>query len=231
MENWKKIEIDGQPTCYSVSDKGRVRNDKRKSILKGYVANNGYRMVHLRTRVEKMCSVHRLVAKAFMPCPEMDDLQINHKDGNKLNNNIANLEWSTALENMRHSYLTGLQPKELVPCHIYSLNGDFIKSYASIADAAKDLKIDAGNVYRCVQEEQKHYLQYQFKSYKRDKIPQWTDPSLKEVYVYTDDGVFVRRYQSQKECAKAFGVAESSIYRYIKGTRKLKDFVFSNKPL
>ena len=53
----------------------------------------------------------------------------------------------------------------------------------------------------------------------------------KGVYVYTDDGKFVNFYNSQTKCAKNFGVAASSICRYIKGTRKLKGFVFSRIPL
>ena len=47
-------------------------------------------MVHLRMRIDKMCSVHRLVMKAFKPCSLMDELQVNHIDGNKDNNNINN---------------------------------------------------------------------------------------------------------------------------------------------
>ena len=109
MEQWKKIVIDNQLTCYSISNEGRVRNDKKMTYLEGYVANNGYRMVHLRYRLDKMCSVHRLVMKAFCPIPEMDDLQINHKDGNKANNSVENLEWCTISFNIRHAYETGLR--------------------------------------------------------------------------------------------------------------------------
>lgn len=230
-EQWKKIVIDGQVTCYSVSNTGKVRNDKKMSLLEGYVANNGYRMVHLRYRIDKMCSVHRLVMKAFCPIQDMDVLQINHKDGNKLNNNIDNLEWSTALENMRHSFINSLQSKQLRQCYAYDLDGDYIAEYESVADASRELKIDAANIFRCINEEQSHIHQYQFKSYKKDKIDKWCNPKQKWVYVYTDDGEFVHTYHSQKECAKAFGVAQSSICRFLKGTRKLNGFVFSNIPL
>jgi hypothetical protein len=228
---WKKIIINGQETCYSVSNTGLVRNDKKMTYLGGTVWNNGYRMVHLRYRIDKMCSVHRLVMKAFKPCEDMDDLQINHIDGNKLNNNLDNLEWSTALENMRYSYRMGLQKNSLVKCYQYDLDGNFQKAYESVADAARELQIDATSIHRCVKEEQQHYLKYQFKSYKKDKIKPWFNTALKAVYVYDDEGNFVKKYVSQEECAKDFGVSPSSICRYIKLTKKLRGFVFSRIPL
>lgn len=231
MEQWKKIIINDNPTCYSVSNEGRVRNDKKMTYLEGYIASNGYRMVHLRYRIDKMCSVHRLVMKAFCPIPEMDDLQINHKDGNKLNNNLNNLEWSTALENMRHSFKTGLQPKQLRPCHVYDLDGNYIAFFESVAEASVQLNIDATNILRCLNGLQTHIHQYQFREYKKEKIDKWSKPQNKKVFVYNDEGEFIKTYNSQKECAQDFGVAESSISRFLKGTRKLDGFVFSRIPL
>ena len=231
MEQWKKIIVENQPTCYSVSDMGRIRNDKKMTYLEGYVANNGYRMVHLRYRIDKMCSVHRLVMKAFCPIPEMDDLQINHKDGNKLNNHLENLEWSTALENMRHSFKTGLQQKKLRPCYVYDLDGNYLSFFESVSDASKELNIDATNILRCLDGLQTHARQYQFREYKKLKIDKWSKPQNKKVYVYSDTGEFIKTYNSQKECAKDFGVAESSISRFLKGTKKLSGFVFSRIPL
>lgn len=230
-KQWKKIIIDNQETFYSISNYGEVRNDSTGTLLQGTIANNGYQMVHLRYRIDKNLSVHRLVMKAFMPCEDMDELQINHIDGNKLNNRIDNLEWSTALENMRHSYINHLQKNEMLPCYQYDLKGSFIQEFVNSCDAAKALECDVTNIWRCVTEQQGHYKNWQFKSYKQDKIAAWDNPKKNIIYVYDDQGNFVEIYTSQKEAAQAFGVAESSISRYVKGIRKMKGFVFSKIPL
>lgn len=53
--------------------------------------------------------VHRLVMMAFNPVENMDELEVNHLDGNKKNNKLENLEWCTASENQKHAFKTGLQ--------------------------------------------------------------------------------------------------------------------------
>ena len=101
---WKQIE----DANYEVSNKGVVRNLTTKIIIKGGVSTSGYKMVGLylgnKKRLNKQ--VHRLVALAFI-----DNLynkkQVNHKDSNKLNNHIDNLEWVTPKENMKHHYENG----------------------------------------------------------------------------------------------------------------------------
>ena len=216
-EIWKKIIINGQETFYSVSNLGHVRNDSKKTLVKGYINNKGYRMIHLRMRIDKMCSVHRLVMKAFKPCSLMDELQVNHIDGNKDNNNINNLEWCTGLENIRHSYLIGLQSKKMLPCYQYDLEGNFIQEFINAHEAAKQLNMD--------------YKKYQFKDYKKDKIPPFYNPNMKTVFIYTTDGTFVQKFNSQEEAAKAFGIAESTVSRLIKNQRPLKEFIFSRTPL
>lgn len=231
MEKWKKIFIKGQETFYSVSSLGRVRNDSTKTFLEGNVSNNGYRMVHLRCRVDKVCSVHRLVMMAFAPRDNMEDLQVNHKNGIKTDNRLDNLEWCTALENMRHSFRMNLQKKQMRPCYQYDLEGNFLAEYENCRSAAVLLGIDHTNVWRCVTEQQGHYKQFQFKSYKKDKIHPWYNQNQKAIWVYRTSGEFIDKYESQKACAKAFDVAESSISRYVKGSRTLEGFIFSKIPL
>ena len=72
----------------------------------------------------KMLKVHRVVAEAFIPNPN-NKPQVNHKDGNKLNNDVSNLEWVTASENGLHSYKLGLSKKE----HLLNRVGDKNPNY------------------------------------------------------------------------------------------------------
>ena len=90
---WKDIYLNGVKTFYSISDDGQVRNNERNKILK-FGSEQGYSMVNLSVGngVMKRCRVHRLVATAFIPNPDKKPY-VNHKDGNRSNNNVSNLEW------------------------------------------------------------------------------------------------------------------------------------------
>jgi len=105
MESWKKIK---NYENYSVSDYGRIRNDKTDRILKPSNNTHGYLFVGLwKNGVRKNHKIHRLVANAYIVNPE-NKRTINHIDGIKANNLVENLEWSTQKENMQHSYDNGL---------------------------------------------------------------------------------------------------------------------------
>lgn len=89
-------------TNYEVSNTGKIRNRNTMKELKLNIQSAGYAQIGLwdqEERVSKRHMVHRLVAEAFIPNPE-NLPQINHKDENKLNNNVENLEWCTHEYNM-----------------------------------------------------------------------------------------------------------------------------------
>lgn len=91
-----------------VSNEGRVKNATTGRILRGSRDHSGYPNMGLRRNMHQhQISVHRLVTAAFLgPCPK--HLEVNHKDGNKDNNRIENLEYVTTAENMRHASALGL---------------------------------------------------------------------------------------------------------------------------
>ena len=90
---------------YECSDEGHIRNKKTKRVLKEFLSKDGY----LRTQFHrKTCTVHRVIANAFLPKIEGKDF-VNHIDGDKTNNKVSNLEWCTREENIRHAYKLGLK--------------------------------------------------------------------------------------------------------------------------
>ena len=119
QEVWSPIT--GHP-LYSISDYGRVKNIKTNKILKNNKTTQGYYQVSLyNSGVRKVINVHKLVALHFITNSE-NKPQVNHKDGNKLNNTKDNLEWCTSSENQLHAIKTGLKT--------YNTNRDS-KNYAS----------------------------------------------------------------------------------------------------
>jgi len=106
MEIWKDIpDYEG---LYQASNLGNIKSLKKNIILRQNGDNYGYMQVILYNgETRKTGKVHRLVGKAFIENPE-NKPQINHKDGNKKNNHVSNLEWLTNRENKKHAIDTGL---------------------------------------------------------------------------------------------------------------------------
>jgi hypothetical protein len=151
-EIWKTIS--DYPN-YMVSSLGRVKslNYKRtgkEEILKPCVDSIGYCNVGLcKDNKQKKIYIHRLVAQAFIPNP--DNLsQVNHKDENKQNNCVDNLEFCDATYN--NTYGTRLErASKACQKSVVQLdkNNNFIKEFSSITQVGNDLNISLGNVSNC----------------------------------------------------------------------------------
>lgn len=98
------IDVPGYEGLYQVSDQGQVRNTRTgKTLRPDRSVHGGYTRVTLsRGNKTARYRTHRLVALAFLPNPE-NKPQVNHKNGIKTDNRVANLEWCTASENQLHS--------------------------------------------------------------------------------------------------------------------------------
>jgi len=108
MEKWKPIV--GMEGWYEVSDRGRIRRimPGKKAvpgrIVKQQTSHRGYQVVTLTMACEKRhMSVHSAVLEAFV-CPRKPKMQCNHKNGQKSDNRLYNLEWATPSENISHAY-------------------------------------------------------------------------------------------------------------------------------
>ena len=144
-EIWKPVV--GWEELYEVSNLGNVRsldryvnqrNYKRfckGTLLKIYKYKTGYGIVSLRdSGIQKQGKVHQLVMNAFNPNTSDKNLEINHIDGNTMNNKLDNLEWCTHKENLQHASKHNLL-SVYKPINQYDLNGNFIKRWNSMKEA------------------------------------------------------------------------------------------------
>ena len=159
MEKIIWVDIYGFKGEYQISNNGDVKSLNRivkhrdglrnisERILKISVSR-GYKFIALfKNGKGKSFLIHRLVAEAFIKNPE-NKPQVNHIDGNKLNNHVSNLEWCTSSENGIHAYKTGLQiptwkgkfgkdNKDSKPVEQYSIDGIFIRLFNGISEASR----------------------------------------------------------------------------------------------
>jgi hypothetical protein len=126
---------------YQISNLGNVYSLKNKKIISYQIINSGYKLVHIYVNNKRHAkTIHRLVAQEFIPNPENKPF-VNHKDGNRLNNVLENLEWVTSSENMQHAMSNGLVNFDHVSKPVIKLDllsGKLIKRYKSIASALDD---------------------------------------------------------------------------------------------
>lgn len=168
-EEWR--DIAGYEGLYQISNLGRVKSLKREVnikllnvgwakrevpelIRKQIIYKNGYAGVQLHKQQRLHLSlIHRLVAKAFIPNPD-NKPEVNHKNGNKLDNRVENLEWVTRAENDKHSRkilknICGNKPKRVICVETGII-------YESTGEASRNTKAKQGAIC-CVANHKKYY--------------------------------------------------------------------------
>lgn len=152
MEIWK--DINGYEGLYQVSSLGRVRSldrldragvFRKGKIIKSFTIPSGYNYVSLhKDGKKKNKSIHRLVALAFLERTS-DNLDVNHKNGDKDDNRASNLEWCTHSDNMKHAVCTGLHIK-FGQRKVLCVETGVI--YDSAVEAAKDTDANTTNIWK-----------------------------------------------------------------------------------
>lgn len=155
MEEWKQIT-----SRHVINKKGQIRNIKTGKLLKTY--KNRYEYIDLwYDGKHHTFLIHRLVAEAFIPNPNKL-LEVNHKDENKLNNDVNNLEWCDRKYN--HNYGTILNRMHInminrkdqsKPVNMFTLNNEFVKNFPSIMEAYRQTNINFRGISHCCKGERK----------------------------------------------------------------------------
>jgi hypothetical protein len=138
MEDWKPVVRKNFSHIYEVSDKGTVRKIKGTSILSTTI-RNGYKSVSLynaETKKKNTVNVHRLMAIAFLG-NSGERKMVNHKNGDKLDNRVENLEWVTPKENTAHAVTNSLQISHPKRVKQYTKDGVYIQTFDSILKASE----------------------------------------------------------------------------------------------
>ena len=139
-ENWR--DVVGYKGLYKVSNLGNVKNCLSGRILKSSNDNDGYKQIQLcKNGVRKTYKIHRIVAQAFIENPQNLPC-INHKDEDKTNNRVENLEWCTLKYNVL--YGTGIERRSK-PVLQFDKNGIFINEYSKRSSLKLLTRSSSGN--------------------------------------------------------------------------------------
>ena len=144
---WREVK---EYSNYEVNQLGEIRHKKRQKILKPRDNNGGYQYVNFKINGKNTnFAVHRIVANAFIPNPN-GYTEVNHKDYNKKNNCVDNLEWVSSSQNKQHSYLKQENKKSRGKAvNQYTKEGIFLKTFDSVSNAAKELGCCVAAISNC----------------------------------------------------------------------------------
>ena len=182
-EIWKDIE--GYPN-YQISTMGRVRSlgnnkTRKEKILKSCKLNNGYLIVNLYKEGKvKKHTIHRLVAQTFLDNPN-NLPEVNHKDEDKTNNRVENLEWCTQQYNTNY----GTRNKRIaktksIPILQFSKSGKLVKKWDCSMDIERELGFNHSNICMCCNGKRKSVGGYKWRYHQKSLWEKRHIPLIKQ---------------------------------------------------
>lgn len=206
------MQIMVESEIISISNYGRIYKDDNWGIYFGSLTEQGYRRI---TIGKSYYYVHRLVATTFISRPEhlkdipYEELEVNHKDGNKSNNRVDNLEWCTNRENVQHTY-DKMNHKNIRPIIQYDLNGNRINVFRSIAEASRSINVHRNSSIRdCCKGRIRIAHGYVWR-YQDEPFSLIENPKHTPVIQFDCEGKFIAHYNSITEAKRITGVENIS---------------------
>ena len=139
-------DIKGYEGLYAITEQGEVWGYKKKHWISQHKTAKGYMRISLcKNNKHNLFMVHRLVAETYIPVPSWAE-EVNHKDFNRANNSVDNLEWITHADNVRYS--------KNKPVAQYDLYGNFLRFWDSTRQIERELNIDHRQISDCCNHKQ-----------------------------------------------------------------------------
>ena len=168
-ENIKKIQ---DYENYWITSSGKIWSKRSDKFLKPCVGGRGYKVVVLTNKEGgKTKTLHRLIAKSFIPNPE-NKPEVDHKDRNRINNKLENLRWVTGLENQRYSYQNGREHNKpskdkfgelhwgSKKVYQFDLEGNLINTYSAVMDVSRKTGFDFSPIAAVCRNKRKKFKGY-----------------------------------------------------------------------
>lgn len=202
-----------QVTTYYITTEGKLYNSKTSKWLKGQISKNGYLTYQISIDGEKKrLYAHRMVAETYLPKIK-DKTQVNHIDGNKLNNSVNNLEWVDSSENQIHAIQNHLKTNGLRPVYCFDKNKKLVCIYPTISEACSVNHFNYSWMIEQLNREDKTLSHGYYWSYNNDNNFNTVASSgvKKPIGQYTVDGVLIEKFESRNDCARATGYDKKRI--------------------
>ena len=228
-----KKQIKNFEDHYEIHDNGQIFNVRTNKYLKLCKKENGYYQAKLFVSYDKSIGkriyaylyIHRLVAEYFIDNPKNLPC-VNHKDGNKANNDISNLEWCSYSQNMKHAVKTGLFVKERKIKDLESIFLDYISKSFTLAELENKYSWFIGSklteyLFKYAKETNRLDL---FNEAKNNQLHLRSlkngEKCSKKVKQFSLDGSFIKEWSSTIEAARSLKINQGNISNVCTGRSK-----------